>query len=244
MADTSKNFWLKLQKDFFKRHDIRIIEAMPNGIEIAYLYIKLLAESITHDGRLRFSDSVAYTNEMLSAVLGTDVQIVNQAMDILQSLNLIEVLEDQTIYMTELQNMVGCETKWAEKKRQQRTNRGQCPQNVLNVSSNCPTELEKDIEKDLEKEKELECNSDANTRIHTFGKHFNVFLTDDEYEKIKKEIPLSYKAKIDYFSEYLFRNPDKHYDDHCSTIIKWHRNDVADSLAEMRRAIKERPNDE
>ena len=24
-------YWLKLKRDFFKRHDIRIIEEMPNG---------------------------------------------------------------------------------------------------------------------------------------------------------------------------------------------------------------------
>lgn len=146
MADKNKNFWLKLQKDFFKRHDVKIIEAMPNGIEIAYLYIKLLAESITHDGRLRFSETVPYTNKMLSAVLCTDEEIVNQAIDIFISLNLVEILEDQTIYMTELQNMVGCETKDAERMRRMR-NRNNVTDNRNNVQ-NCYTEKEKEKEKE------------------------------------------------------------------------------------------------
>ena len=30
MAD-KRYYWLKLKRDFFKRHDIRIIEDMPNG---------------------------------------------------------------------------------------------------------------------------------------------------------------------------------------------------------------------
>ena len=35
MPNENKRFyWLKLKKDFFKRHDIRIIEAMPNGKDI------------------------------------------------------------------------------------------------------------------------------------------------------------------------------------------------------------------
>jgi hypothetical protein len=31
MGDGKKYYWLKLKRDFFKRHDITVIEAMPNG---------------------------------------------------------------------------------------------------------------------------------------------------------------------------------------------------------------------
>ena len=29
--DNKRYYWLKLEEDFFKRHDIKIIESMPNG---------------------------------------------------------------------------------------------------------------------------------------------------------------------------------------------------------------------
>ena len=41
MAD-KKYYWLKLKKDFFKRHDIQIIENMPNGKDYVLFYLKLL----------------------------------------------------------------------------------------------------------------------------------------------------------------------------------------------------------
>ena len=31
MAKSKTFYWLKLKRDFFKRHDIQIIESMPNG---------------------------------------------------------------------------------------------------------------------------------------------------------------------------------------------------------------------
>ena len=34
-------YWLKLPKDFFKRHDIKYIETLPDGREIAFFYLKL-----------------------------------------------------------------------------------------------------------------------------------------------------------------------------------------------------------
>ena len=43
--DKKKYFWLKLDKDFFKRHDIRIVESMPNGKDYILFYLKLLCES-------------------------------------------------------------------------------------------------------------------------------------------------------------------------------------------------------
>ena len=53
MSD-GKYYWLKLKRDFFKRHDIRIVEGMPNGKEYILFYLKLLCESVDHEGSLRF----------------------------------------------------------------------------------------------------------------------------------------------------------------------------------------------
>ena len=41
MAENQKYYWLKLKRDFFKRHDIRIIEEMPNGKDYILFYLKL-----------------------------------------------------------------------------------------------------------------------------------------------------------------------------------------------------------
>ena len=40
-----KYYWLKLHKDFFKRHDVSIIEDMPNGKDYILFYLKLLVET-------------------------------------------------------------------------------------------------------------------------------------------------------------------------------------------------------
>ena len=68
----NKYYWLKLKRDFFKRHDIRIIEEMPNGKDYLLFYLKLLCESVDHEGNLRFSEQVPYNVEMLSIVTNTN----------------------------------------------------------------------------------------------------------------------------------------------------------------------------
>lgn len=141
-----KYYWLKLKRDFFKRHDIRIIEELPNGKEYILFYLKLLLESIDHQGALRFSDTVPYNEQMLSVITNTNIDIVRSAMKMFVELNMIEMFDDQTIFMAEVEKIIGSETKWAEKKRIQRAKED----NVLALSSQCPTDIDIDIDKDKE----------------------------------------------------------------------------------------------
>ena len=152
-----KYYWLKLKRDFFKRHDIRIIEEMPNGKEYLLFYLKLLVESIDHDGSLRFSDTIPYNEQMLSVITNTNVDIVRSALKLLVNLKLVEIKDDDTIYMEEVNKMIGSETKWAEYKRNAKASARNVPllENVQSVSNNSPTEIEKDIEIDKDTEKEV-----------------------------------------------------------------------------------------
>ena len=119
MSD-KKYYWLKLQRDFFKRHDIRIVEEMPNGKDYILFYLKLLLESINHEGRLRFSEEIPYNAEMLAVITNTNIDIVRTAIKIFCDLGMISIYDDQTIYLNEVQKMIGCETEWAQKKRDYR----------------------------------------------------------------------------------------------------------------------------
>ena len=148
MAESKKYYWLKLKRDFFKRHDIRIIEEMPNGKDYVLFYLKLLLESVDHEGTLRFSDTIPYNEQMLSVVTNTNIDIVRSAMKLFIELHMIDVFDDQTIYMNEVEKYIGSETQWAEKKRLQRAKED----NVPKLSSNCPTEKEKEEETESEKE--------------------------------------------------------------------------------------------
>ena len=114
---SKRYYWLKLKRDFFKRHDIRIIENMPNGKDYILFYLKLLCESVDHDGKLRFSTEIPYNENMLATITDTNVDIVRQAVKIFTELNMMEVMDDGTYYMNEVSKMLGSETEWAERKR-------------------------------------------------------------------------------------------------------------------------------
>lgn len=103
-------YWLKLKRDFFKRHDIRIVEEMPNGKEYILFYLKLLCESVDHEGNLRFSDEVPYNESMLSTITNTNLDIVRSAVKLFTELHMMEILTDGTIFMREVDGMIGSAT--------------------------------------------------------------------------------------------------------------------------------------
>lgn len=172
-----KYFWLKLQKDFFKRHDIKIIEAMENGKDYILFYLKLLCESVSHNGNLRFSDTIPYNDKMLSTITDTDIDKVRNAIKIFTELQMMEVLEDGTIYLAECQKMLGSECGSAERVRKHRLMLKEqemlhCNNNVTNsntqvTKSNIDIDKEKDIDNKLVNN--IENKNESNYNIaHTY----------------------------------------------------------------------------
>jgi predicted phage replisome organizer len=117
LMEPKKYYWLKLKKDFFKRHDIRIIEGMPNGKDYVLFYLKLLVESLDHDGKLRFSDTIPYSESMLATITNTNVDIVRSAIKIFAELQMMQLLDDGTLFLLQVEMLTGSETEYAEKKR-------------------------------------------------------------------------------------------------------------------------------
>ena len=170
MAEKDKRYyWLKLKRDFFKRHDIRIIEDMPNGKDYILFYLKLLCESVDHEGHLRFSDEIPYNDSMLATITNTNIDIVRSAVKVFTDLKMMDFMDDGTFYMREVEKMVGSETYWAQKQRERRAKLDNV-QLLSNESQTCPSKS-KSIEKELEKEKE--CVAETLTHLKDLMQNYS-----------------------------------------------------------------------
>lgn len=113
-------YWLKLKKDFFKRHDMIILRSMENGLTYEAIFIHLMAESIDHEANLRFSDRKPYTALTLSAICDVSQEIMNEALKVFEDLELIEIREDGTIFIPLASENIGSATDNANANRQRR----------------------------------------------------------------------------------------------------------------------------
>jgi len=169
MAEEKRYFWLKLNENFFEQEEIKVIEGMENGEKYVNFYLKLLLKSLSTNGKLLFRNIIPYTPEMLSTITNTNIDTVRVATKLFVNLGLMEKLDDGSLFMSEVENMVGSETGWAKKKRLQRGKKD----NVPKLSKKCPTELELELEleldKELDKDKEnIEKKSDKPTTHKNF----------------------------------------------------------------------------
>lgn len=215
----NKYYWLKLKKDFFKRHDIKIIEAMQNGKDYILFYLKLLCESVDHEGNLRFSEQIPYNEDMLSVITNTNIDVVRSAIKIFTQLNMMEIMDDGTYFMNEVNKMIGSEGASAERVRKhrelkaQKTKMLQCNNDVTNCN------IEKDI--DIEKDKELEIKKDIKEKKHKFGSYGRVKLTDKEYQKLINEFGKdSIDNLIEKLDEYIESNNNKNKYTNFNLVIR------------------------
>lgn len=110
--------WIKLNKDFFKSAEIRLLESQPNGKDYCLFYLKLMCESIEHNGELRFNDLIPYDDQMLATITNTNIDIVRNACIVLNNLKLIDILSDGTLYISEVNKLLNNNNKNKSKNKE------------------------------------------------------------------------------------------------------------------------------
>lgn len=131
--DNKIYYWLKLKKDFFDSHRIKIIEDMPNGKDYVLFYLKLMCEATSHQGRLRFSENIPYSESMLASLTNTKIDSVHSALEIFGQLDMIVLLEDGTYFLPEVEKLIGKETGQAIRKREALEKAKESEENAINT---------------------------------------------------------------------------------------------------------------
>ncbi len=177
MAQNKKYYYLKLKEDFFFSGEVLIIEKMPEGMIYSNILLKLYLLSLKFNGFLKLNDNVSYSPIMLSSITGHQVGTIEKALELFLKLGLIIECADSTIYMANIEDMVGTSSTEADRKRLARAEvkklgghtADKCPPNVLNLSDIRPPEIE--IEKETEIKKELESERELYGRTKMYRSH-------------------------------------------------------------------------
>ena len=126
MAD-KRYYWIKIKSDFFDLPTIDWLQDQKNGCEYIVLYQKLCLLSANSDGELvrKVGDMIIpYDVKKIAEVTRFKFDTVVVAMELYKKIGLIVEREDGVFVVAGIGEMVGSETKWAEKKRLQRDKGG------------------------------------------------------------------------------------------------------------------------
>ena len=173
MNSSKTYFWIKLKNDFFDLPTIDWLADQPNGYAYIVLYQKLCLLTANNGGELTRKVGemiVPYNVKKIAEITRFDFDTVAIAMELYKTLGLIYEQNDGVLQLTGIEDMVGSESKWAEKKRIQRqkkaTLEGQKEDNVPLLSGdNVRQEIrDKSLEiRDQSIESEIDSSSAASS---------------------------------------------------------------------------------
>lgn len=124
MADNKTYYYLKLKENFFDSEDMKLLQGMKDGYLYSDILLKLYLISLSQDGRLMYRGIIPYTPEMVATVTRHQVGTVEKAMDVLEKMGFIEILDNGAIYMLDIQNFIGQSSTEADRKREYGTDNG------------------------------------------------------------------------------------------------------------------------
>ena len=232
MSDNKRYYYLKLKENFFDSDEMVLLESMPDGYIYSNILLKLYLRSLKHEGKLMFNDRIPFNSTMLATITRHSVGVVEKAVQIFRDLQLIDVLDNGAIYMSDIQSFIGKSSTEADRKREYRKKIEEAKRNLITggqVSDKCPDkttpelEIEKEIE--IEKERERELDTGQATRA-AYGRYGNVFLTQSELDGLKADLPGKWDYYIDRLSCHI-ASSGRTYRSHAATIYKWAQEDAA-----------------
>lgn len=185
MADNKKYYYLKLKDNFYDSEQMIILQNMQDGYLYSDILMKLYLRSLKTDGKLIFNNIIPYTPEVLAQVVRHQVGTVKQALQIFKQLGLIEILDNGTIFMLDIQNFIGKSSTEADRIRQYRNEISEekmleCT-NVQQMNSKNTPEIEKEIDIEIKIEREIIDYLNLKT-----NKHFK--YTQNNLNKIKTRL--------------------------------------------------------
>lgn len=246
--------WIKLCVNIFDDEKIALIESMPDADSIIVIWFKILclAGKQNNCGVLMLSDRIPYTEEMLATIFRRPMSTVRLALTTFESFGMIEVVNGTiTIPNWEKHQSIDAVERYKEQARERVASYRQRQKAIVaenssvtqsnvtrnvtcNVTCNADVTpcnaIEEDIDKDIEEDIK-EIDKEKPTR-HKYGEYQNVLLSDEDFEKLKKEF-FDWSDRIERLSAYM-ASTGKSYKNHLATIRNWARRDSKTPTADVK----------
>ena len=113
-------FWLKIQDEFFRQKEIKILRNMEKGAVYMIIYQKMLLYSLKNESKLFFDNLQDTFEEELALLLDEKVEDVKATVDFLERANLMECVSSDEFLLLQVNELTGRESETAKRVRKHR----------------------------------------------------------------------------------------------------------------------------
>ena len=216
MAESQKYYWIKLKSDFFNQDAIDFLMSQKNGAEMVILYQMLCLMTLNSGGKLITKlNQMEVKYDVSKIVRDTryfSANIVETALELFKKLGLIEDIEE-TLSITNYKNLVGGESKYAEKKRAYRDKKTATKEHISeDISEDISVDNEEDTLVDNSEDNEGDISEDISVD------NVRQDIRDKRLEIRDKNIELENKKNKQKKTS-VFRKPsEEEVLDYCNSI--------------------------
>lgn len=230
MSDKTLYFF-KQPQDFWHSHEIKVIGAHPKGKQFGKMcqlfYNKIITESTSYEGNLRFNAKIPYNAQTLGAVLDEETEFVQEALDWLVLIGVVEILEDETIYIPIVAKLTESIKRKSLKRRTQRAKKQEeetaKSDKKATLSQNCRTEQEQELELELELELDIEEEDNYYTKnVSDFVESAikNIATNNQQLEKHSKLLLDNLQSIVSNIVEYEKTTPIRSLESFVDKTLK------------------------
>lgn len=196
-------FWLRLDNNFFKNLAIKQLRRMSGGDTYVLIYQKMMLQSLENQGYIYFEGVLDSLAEEIAMALDENVEDVQVTIAYFQSKGLLQIGEENEIFLEQVPMLLDQETNWNRYKRQQNKKL----EKFQPLSNHLPTDI--DIEIDIKNSKSKNKNQNKNaaadfSEIYSYYQQEIGILSPNQAEQLADYL------KLDNFEpELLKRAIDK-----------------------------------
>lgn len=152
-------FWLKLKEDWFSGTTEKYLKSLPAGDSLLITYLKIQLISLKTEGFLKYERLLPSAEEEIAMLIDEPVNNVRLLINVLLKTGAIERLDDNSLYLLSLQNLIGSEGSSTDRVRRfrERQKALQCNDKQLQIEG----EIIRNSESDVENSKTLQCNENV-----------------------------------------------------------------------------------
>ena len=155
-SKTKIYFWLRLDNNFFKNLAIKQLRRMSGGDTYVLIYQKMMLQSLENQGFIYFEGVLDSLAEEIAMALDENVEDVQVTIAYFQSKGLLQIGEENEIFLEQVPMLLDQETNWNRYKRQQNKKL----EKFQPLSNHLPTDI--DIEIDIKNSNSKNKNQNKN----------------------------------------------------------------------------------
>ncbi len=224
LSENKRYYWYKMKTDFFDEKIIKFLRLQSDGDTLVLLFQQIMLYSLKTDGYLYYEQMLPTFGDELALAINAKSDMVKALLDILLAYGAIIKTDDNTYYISFLEDCVGSETRAAarmrNKKKEQNENISPESENFSPKPENFSPEIEKEKSKSRDRVRE-----DKNTSAFSFQKKSgsvnvqNVNFQDKSAEQ-KHNSAAEKKPPQNYEIEAFLKRNNLTYEDFMPSFVR------------------------